>query len=304
MLILFLTSACGTCLTHRTASPHALYVSPPPQGFFKQVEGAAGLAAAIGHGTNVDTTTATLRSYAACAISGVDQATGKRTFPDKFTSAETDTLFVAIVTPSIHYTMGGVATSASAELLYADMSEVVRGNMLIPEMMRTAPEPEAADFAQPAAAARAAAEQPQLTSPASATTGGAAAAAHPHHSDDDAAAFGSVNVPAGVPLRQAADLEAAPDLDMAPLDAYTGLYERPVLRPIPRLFGAGEVTGGLHGANRLAGNSLLECVVFGRIAGERAAATALASSPALRPDVFTPLTFRESHKVAEQVSEG
>jgi aspartate oxidase len=31
------------------------------------------------------------------------------------------------------------------------------------------------------------------------------------------------------------------------------------------------VTGGVHGANRLAGNSLLECVVFGRIAGQNAA---------------------------------
>lgn len=43
------------------------------------------------------------------------------------------------------------------------------------------------------------------------------------------------------------------------------------LLPIPGLFGAGEVTGGVHGENRLAGNSLLECVVFGRIAGLNAA---------------------------------
>lgn len=40
---------------------------------------------------------------------------------------------------------------------------------------------------------------------------------------------------------------------------------------IPGLYGAGEVTGGVHGHNRLAGNSLLECVVFGRTAGRNAA---------------------------------
>ena len=35
---------------------------------------------------------------------------------------------------------------------------------------------------------------------------------------------------------------------------------------IKGLYAVGEVTGGVHGANRLGGNSLLECVVFGRIA--------------------------------------
>lgn len=39
--------------------------------------------------------------------------------------------------------------------------------------------------------------------------------------------------------------------------------------PINGLYAAGEVTGGLHGANRLAGASLMECVVFGRIAGQK-----------------------------------
>jgi len=42
--------------------------------------------------------------------------------------------------------------------------------------------------------------------------------------------------------------------------------------PIRGLWAAGEITGGLHGANRLGGSSLLECVVFGRIAGQNAAA--------------------------------
>jgi cleavage and polyadenylation specificity factor subunit 2 len=44
-------------------------------------------------------------------------------------------------------------------------------------------------------------------------------------------------------------------------------------RPIAGLMAAGEVTGGVHGKNRLGGNSLLECVVFGRIAGKNAAAS-------------------------------
>jgi len=42
--------------------------------------------------------------------------------------------------------------------------------------------------------------------------------------------------------------------------------------PLPGLFAAGEVAGGVHGANRLGGSSLLGCVVFGRVAGDAAAA--------------------------------
>ncbi|MGD1997044.1 MAG: FAD-dependent oxidoreductase [Anaerolineae bacterium] len=43
---------------------------------------------------------------------------------------------------------------------------------------------------------------------------------------------------------------------------------------VPGLFIAGEVSGGVHGHNRLMGNSLLEITVFGRRAGESAAACA------------------------------
>jgi len=39
---------------------------------------------------------------------------------------------------------------------------------------------------------------------------------------------------------------------------------------IKGLFASGEVVGGVHGANRLGGSSLLGCVVFGRLAGETA----------------------------------
>ncbi|MCL1146150.1 flavocytochrome c [Shewanella sp. 10N.261.52.F9] len=45
---------------------------------------------------------------------------------------------------------------------------------------------------------------------------------------------------------------------------------------MPGLFAAGEVTGGVHGYNRLGGNAIADTVVFGRKAGENAAKHALA----------------------------
>ena len=45
--------------------------------------------------------------------------------------------------------------------------------------------------------------------------------------------------------------------------------------PIPVLYAAGEVTGGLHGANRLGGNGVADIVVNGRLAGIAAAQKAL-----------------------------
>lgn len=44
--------------------------------------------------------------------------------------------------------------------------------------------------------------------------------------------------------------------------------------PIPGFFAAGEVTGGVHGKDRLGGNSISETITFGRIAGSNAAAWA------------------------------
>lgn len=41
---------------------------------------------------------------------------------------------------------------------------------------------------------------------------------------------------------------------------------------IPGLYAAGEVTGGIHGSNRLGGNAIADCMTYGRLAGEQAAA--------------------------------
>jgi flavocytochrome c len=43
-------------------------------------------------------------------------------------------------------------------------------------------------------------------------------------------------------------------------------------KPVKGLYAAGEVTGGVHGAVRLGGCAMADCVVFGRIAGKNAAA--------------------------------
>ncbi len=48
---------------------------------------------------------------------------------------------------------------------------------------------------------------------------------------------------------------------------------------VPNLFVAGEASGGIHGRNRLMGNSLLDVVVFGRIAGTAAAEAAKKARP-------------------------
>ncbi|MGV9887383.1 fumarate reductase/succinate dehydrogenase flavoprotein subunit [Streptomyces sp. NPDC003395] len=55
-------------------------------------------------------------------------------------------------------------------------------------------------------------------------------------------------------------------------------------RGVPGLFAAGEVAGGMHGSNRLGGNSLSDLLVFGRRAGRHAAEYAQAAAAA-RPSV-------------------
>jgi L-aspartate oxidase len=107
----------------------------------------------------------------------------------------------------------------------------------------------------------------------------------------------------GTCLRYGVDLETTP-APVRPAAHYamggiqTDLYGQTIL---PRLFAAGEVAcTGVHGANRLASNSLLEAVVFGARAGQ-----AMASLPALTstaadcpaPD-FPVITERELRAIA------
>ena len=42
-------------------------------------------------------------------------------------------------------------------------------------------------------------------------------------------------------------------------------------KPIPGLYAAGEVTGGVHGTNRVGGNAVAEIFTIGRMAGQNAA---------------------------------
>jgi succinate dehydrogenase/fumarate reductase flavoprotein subunit len=66
------------------------------------------------------------------------------------------------------------------------------------------------------------------------------------------------------------------------------------------LFAAGEVVGGLHGANRISGNALTETVVFGKIAGQMAAKHATKTRVAKLPEKnFNPPTGHRTGDLQE-----
>merc|ERR1712217_470340 len=54
-------------------------------------------------------------------------------------------------------------------------------------------------------------------------------------------------------------------------------------KAIPGLYAAGEIAGGVHGNNRLGGNSLLDCVVFGRVAAKAACKWMFGAQDQFRP---------------------
>lgn len=55
------------------------------------------------------------------------------------------------------------------------------------------------------------------------------------------------------------------------IDTYARVIHIGTGEPIPGLYAAGEVVGGVHGASRLGSNSIVDCLVFGRIAGKNIA---------------------------------
>lgn len=91
-------------------------------------------------------------------------------------------------------------------------------------------------------------------------------------------AFGRPNMPLAVAKAPFYAVEVAPGIHHT-MGGVAIDTESEVLdiqsRPMPGLFAAGEVTGGVHGFNRLGGNAVADTVVFGRRAGEHAAAYAL-----------------------------
>ena len=85
---------------------------------------------------------------------------------------------------------------------------------------------------------------------------------------------------------QMLDISRQP-MEVAPTAHYSmgGLVVDPETHAtdITGLYAAGECTAGLHGANRLGGNSLTETVVYGKRAGEAAAAFSAGSDVAIHP---------------------
>jgi succinate dehydrogenase / fumarate reductase, flavoprotein subunit len=73
---------------------------------------------------------------------------------------------------------------------------------------------------------------------------------------------------------------------------------------VPGLFAAGEVAAGLHGANRLGGNSLSDLLVFGKRAGEYAARFAKENSAARVSETDADAAVREALAPFERPSNG
>lgn len=107
-------------------------------------------------------------------------------------------------------------------------------------------------------------------------------------------------------FKQLADVDITTDpMEVGPTCHYMmgGVRVHPETQEstLPGLFAAGEVAAGLHGSNRLGGNSLSDLLVFGKRAGEHAAELAKKTTtfPSIDPDQVENVV-RESLKPFEQ----
>lgn len=73
---------------------------------------------------------------------------------------------------------------------------------------------------------------------------------------------------------------------------------------IKNLYAAGEVAGGVHGANRLGGNALADTQVFGRRAGEAAAKNALLKKDEKYEDVIMEQATAEQDRIQSLFKDG
>ena len=103
---------------------------------------------------------------------------------------------------------------------------------------------------------------------------------------------------------QMVDISKSP-MEVAPTAHYSmgGLYvsAEEHSTSVDGLFAAGEVAGGLHGANRLGGNSLAEILVFGKRAGRAAAQRSMTIETLIRSQ-FT--INKELRKIEDMVGSG
>jgi len=73
---------------------------------------------------------------------------------------------------------------------------------------------------------------------------------------------------------------------------------------VKNLYAAGEVTGGVHGANRLGGNALADTQVFGRRAGEAAAKNALKNQNKKYDDIIVDKAAVEQERIQSLIKDG
>ncbi len=100
-------------------------------------------------------------------------------------------------------------------------------------------------------------------------------------------------------FKQYAHLDISKErMEVAPTAHYSmgGIWTNPTTgkTTIPHLFAIGEVTAGIHGANRLGGNSLLELMVFGRL-------TAQSIQKELKKISWAPLDINQMKACMEEI---